>query len=239
MATQTIRMPSVSGTDSLKLYNLSTGALVASAAAAVALDDPATFAASFTDVPAGDYRLISFVGSIPVRAAGVTLTLTTGTFRAWDDQPPGAATFDATTQAQVDRIEAAIGALDGSLGAYTGPVKSGGTIVLKNGDSYTTAAGSAISLPISDAGGVLFAKLDGNESSLAFGAGRGSTRDEITGTISAVSYASDVTTITIEITGAVDAQAGVDYGYDIQRDTGSGDVTDVTGCLEVDPDYRS
>lgn len=121
---------------------------------------------------------------------------------------------------------------------YAGPVREGGTLTLKQGDSYTTAAGNAIDLTVTDVGGTLFAKLDGEAGNMTFGAGTEQKRDEIVGTISGVAYADDVTTITIEVT-AVETAKGVPYkpyDYDIQRATGSGNVTDVTGCLEVTQD---
>jgi hypothetical protein len=62
-----------------------------------------TYAAAYTDVAAGEYELIAFVGAIPVARWFVTLTLTTATFQARDKV--GAVELDSTaTAALVDLI---------------------------------------------------------------------------------------------------------------------------------------
>jgi hypothetical protein len=43
-----------------------------------------TYAADYTDVAAGEYELIAFVGAVPVARWFVTLTLTTATFQVYD-----------------------------------------------------------------------------------------------------------------------------------------------------------
>lgn len=74
------------------------------------------------------------------------------------------------------------------------------------------------------------------------GAGRNGVPDLITGTVTAA-YASDVTTLTIEIDNdsvSADAIASEDYTYQIQRVTDDGDcVVEVSGALTLLDRYVS
>jgi hypothetical protein len=104
MATQTIefRSPPTQITTA-KLFAVGSDTEVASVTATEATNRKGTYAAAYTDVAAGEYELIAFVGAVPVARWFVTLTLTTATFQARDKV--GAVALDsAATAALVDLI---------------------------------------------------------------------------------------------------------------------------------------
>lgn len=85
MATQTIEFRSPTGqTTTVKLFEIGSDTVVATASATEATNRKGTYAAAFTDVPAGTYQVIPFVGAIPTAERFVVLTLTTATFQATD-----------------------------------------------------------------------------------------------------------------------------------------------------------
>jgi hypothetical protein len=85
MATQTIEFRSPpTQTTTAKLFAVGSDTQVASVTATEATNRKGTFAAAYTDVPAGEYELIAFVGAVPVARWFVTLTLTTATFQVYD-----------------------------------------------------------------------------------------------------------------------------------------------------------
>jgi hypothetical protein len=104
MATQTIEFRSPpTQTTTAKLFAVGSDTQVASVTATEATNRKGTYAAAYTDVAAGEYELIAFVGAIPVARWFVTLTLTTATFQARDKV--GAVELDSTaTAALVDLI---------------------------------------------------------------------------------------------------------------------------------------
>jgi hypothetical protein len=85
MATQTIEFRSApTQTTTAKLFAIGSDTQVASVTATEATNRKGTYAAAYTDVAAGEYELIAFVGAVPVARWFVTLTLTTATFQVYD-----------------------------------------------------------------------------------------------------------------------------------------------------------
>lgn len=79
----------------------------------------------------------------------------------------------------------------------------GDTITLHIDDDYKVRSGTELEIPVTDAGSVLFTRLDALDlDDLSFGASReGQSAGEITGTVANLTHANGVTTFTIEITG--------------------------------------
>jgi hypothetical protein len=85
MATQTIEFRSApTQTTTAKLFAVGSDTQVASVTATEATNRKGTYSAAYTDVAAGEYELIAFVGAVPVARWFVTLTLTTATFQVYD-----------------------------------------------------------------------------------------------------------------------------------------------------------
>jgi hypothetical protein len=85
MATQTIEFRSPpSQTVTAKLFAVGSDTQVDSQSATEATNRKGTYAAAYTDVAAGEYELIAFVGAVPVARWFVTLTLATTTFQVYD-----------------------------------------------------------------------------------------------------------------------------------------------------------
>lgn len=85
MATQTIAFNTTSGqTLTAKLLTIGTDTVIQTASSVTAgINDISLYLAVFTDVPAGDYRLLALNGTTPAFIDNVTLTLTTATFVTW------------------------------------------------------------------------------------------------------------------------------------------------------------
>lgn len=130
-------------------------------------------------------------------------------------------------------------AISGSRITQTGPVTPGGDIRLIKGKDYTTVSGSEITLPVSDTGGALYADFTSGTLAVSksFGARRDNGDATISGSITGVAYATNVTTFTIEVTYSQlpdDLTEGDDWKYMIQRVTSGGkEVVGVEGSLEV------
>jgi len=134
-----------------------------------------------------------------------------------------------------------LSALSSGGGTVIANVLTGGVISLKENDDHTIAAGNEITLEQPDAGGVLYALLTAEGTTVAAGFRRtGGTASEIVGTIDAdnITYSNDVTTIPIEVANtATTGKTGTDWFYDIQRTLSGGQViTDITGTGQVLPD---
>lgn len=143
--------------------------------------------------------------------------------------------------AALSRIDAKAALITGGKLQVAGAVTPGGDIRLYLGSDYLVAADSELLRSISDTGGALHARLQAAES-IEFGAGRNGVPNLIRGTVTS-GYASNVTTLTIEIDGAADidiaqAIASEDYTYQIRRVTDGGKkVTEVEGKLTLITDY--
>ena len=88
MATQTLEFTAGTGlTITCKLFAVGADTLVASATATEKTNDKNRYSVSYTDIPAGAYRLNGFVGAVGGFANEVyDLTLTTGTFYPRSEQ---------------------------------------------------------------------------------------------------------------------------------------------------------
>ena len=95
---------------------------------------------------------------------------------------------------------------------------AGSTITAYIDDDYRVRSGTELVISVADIGGALHTKLDGiGIANLAFGASRANkAAGEITGTIAAIDYASDVLTISVEITACGTGLRADEYEYQIQ-----------------------
>ena len=122
-------------------------------------------------------------------------------------------------QEQLDRIEAQAAKLSGTPVTVNGNVKPGGQIVLKHGDDHTVALGNPVSVAVDDVGGSLHTLMVAvGVVNLQVAAIRGSdTASRILGTISALSYANNVLSVTLEFTATETAKGvvGPSYVYDV------------------------
>lgn len=237
MATQTINFPFLAGESglSLRLRSLSTRAIVATQSAAESTANNGVQTAAFTDIPAADYLLQLISGTDILGQDVITLTLTTGQF--WPASATAASGGGLTTEqnAALERIDAKAALITGAKLQVVGAVTPGGDIRLVIGDDHIVSADSELSRTIADTGGALYARLNAADS-ITFGAGRVRQPNMITGSVTAT-YASDVTTLTIEI-GADDIDEAVipseDYTYQIQRVLSTGEhVVEVEGNLTL------
>lgn len=243
MATQTINFPFLSGESglSLRLRSLTTREIVATESSAESTANNAIQTAAFTDVAAGDYLLQLIAGTDVLGQDVITLTLTTGQF--WPASATAASSGGLTSDqaAALSRIDAKAALITGAKLQVAGSVTPGGDIRLYLGSDYLVSADSELLRSISDTGGALHTRLQAAES-IEFGAGRNGVPNLIRGTVTSA-YASNVTTLTIEIDGATDidiaqAIASEDYTYQIRRVTAGGKkVTEVEGNLTLITDY--
>ena len=130
----------------------------------------------------------------------------------------------------------------------TSTVAAGGDVTLHIGSDYRVRQSTSIDIPVTDVGGALRDKLQDSAQveSVIFGAGRGSGANEIVGTVDPadITYASDVSTIKVEVTEAqlASVRAGDDFTYHIKAiapvESGEsvGDQEIIAeGCLVVKP----
>jgi hypothetical protein len=143
--------------------------------------------------------------------------------------------------AQLNRLEAQTSKLSGSPVTVNGNVKPGGQIVLKHGDNHTVALLNSISVPVDDVGGSLYALMQavgvGNISVAAIRGADPASR--IVGTTAALSYASNILTVTFEFTSTETAKGivGPVYTYDVYR-SDNPSRTFFSGKLTVTRDAR-
>jgi hypothetical protein len=169
-------------------------------------------------------------------AAGQTVWfgwLAVGSDTVRDEYPIESSGLTEVQATQLDNIEAHTAQITGARLSVTGPVTPGGDITLIVGKDYVTAAENGLTRTITDAGGALHARL--TDPALAavkrFGASRPNGIAQITGTISDVTHASGITSISIEIERSAipdSLVATADYIYQIERETSSGKI-----CPEV------
>lgn len=124
------------------------------------------------------------------------------------------------------------------------PVSKGGDVTLYRGSDYRVRSGTAIEIPVSDAGGVLHATLIDTEQieSIIFGAGEVSSANCVVGTISRddLDFADNVLTISVEITAEqIQSQAAcLDYHIKaiapvVDGETRGDEVVKIEGDCEV------
>jgi hypothetical protein len=148
--------------------------------------------------------------------------------------------FTGSALTKLNTIQSSVVMQTGATGYSV--VRPGGKIVLKAGDDYSDDIITTISLPVTDAGEVVYDRLTaGDTATIKFAAGRNRQKDLIVGTVAkaSVSHTAGLTYVPIQITRSQITTAKVfnDYKYDIQVTTSGGKVTTpVGGELEVEFD---
>lgn len=133
--------------------------------------------------------------------------------------------------ATLEKQNEILGRLSGTTIEVTSPIREGGHLTLFDGDNYVGAF--VISLPVSDPGESLKTFLE-SCSSVLFGAGRYTNKNEITGTvtIAGITHSSDITYLPITIP-AVAAKADRGYTYHIKGVDDDGEHVRVQGSLTL------
>lgn len=113
MATQTVEFPASTGrTLTAKLFAIGSDTQVDSQSATEATNRKGVYSVAFTDAPAADYHLVVVDGSsVPAYVGFVTLTLTTATFQARDNQGSNLTLWRGTAPAALadtDKVPASI-----------------------------------------------------------------------------------------------------------------------------------
>jgi hypothetical protein len=156
---------------------------------------------------------------------------------SWEGGGGGGLTTEQETK--LNETWAAAQKINGAGLSVAGSVTPAGAITLIVGKDYVTAAENGLVRSVADVGGALAARLQSATlaASLQFGARRGN-EVLITGTISSVTYADDVTSISIEIPRNLipgTLPIADDYRYQIQRTTSLGKlVVELGGALRVE-----
>jgi hypothetical protein len=129
--------------------------------------------------------------------------------------------------------------ITGSRINTVGPVSAAGDITLIVGKDYKVASESELTISVPDTAGALHAEFSSETlaASKAFGMSRSNGDADISGTVSSVTYATNVTTFKVEI-GANQLPDTLsltdDWTYQIERVTSSGDkVVGVQGAGKV------
>lgn len=172
----------------------------------------------------------STIGTISALLAAMTEVVSAVTrFKASAlSQAPGSSGALTTEQAeQLDRIEAASASITGArVLRSVGPVSPAGEITLIVGSDYVEDVSGSLTVTVTDPGAILHAKLTAGELSelvfLASPKANAATASKVAGTITDVSEAEGITSITIEIPRASipDGPYSDDYKYQIWRVVG-------------------
>jgi len=147
MATQTVEFRSPpSQTVTAKLFAVGSDTQVASVSTTEATNRKGTYSAAYTDVAAGEYELIAFVGAVSVARWFVTLTLTTATFQARDKV--GAVELDSASLRSALGMSAADldSQLDAILAASGGAGTGARTITITVNDGTTALQNAVVRL---------------------------------------------------------------------------------------------
>ena len=163
------------------------------------------------------------------------------TVAALENAPAGGGGGDAEQDTLLE-VQTTVNALALSLAGASVTVTSrvsGSEITAYIGDDYKVRSGTELEITVSDTGGALHTKLAAiGTSNLYFGASL-PRKDpgQITGTISSLSYASNVLTIAVEITACASGLTAGDYTYQIQSSQAQGedfdDFIELEGTLVV------
>lgn len=193
-------------------------------------------------VAAGDYVVEVAVGSADPGYLWVTLAGTDGETAYTRSEYQAGGGSGGLSDAQDTKLTAIYGFTSGISGARittSGPVTSAGQIQLILGQDYTTDASNSITLPVPDSGSAIYDAFTSATlaASTAFGASRENGNAVIEGTITSITYASSVTTFTIEIDGSQlpdTLDIADDWVYQLQRTTSGGKlVVGVQGGLKT------
>jgi hypothetical protein len=142
-------------------------------------------------------------------------------------------------QTTVNTISSQTSQITGSRINIVGPVSAAGDITLIVGKDYKVASESELTISVPDTAGALYADFTSGTlaASKAFGMSRANGDADISGTVSSVTYAANVTTFKIEIDADQlpdTLELAYDYTYQIERVTSGGDkVVGVQGAGEV------
>ena len=132
MATQTIEFRSPpSQTITAKLFAVGSDTEVASVSTTEATNRKGTYAAAYTNVPAGEYELIALVSTTPVARWFVTLTLTTATFQVYDKSQ--------TVLMVADVVTASALAADAVTEIQSGLATAANLLIVNDGVGFMTA----------------------------------------------------------------------------------------------------
>ena len=145
MATQTVEFIAPTGqTVDAKIFAIGSDTVVQSVTATEQTNRKGVYRVAYTDAPDATYRLIGFVGAVPVASWWVTLTLTTATFQSYEMPYSGAGDASQTTLLQVKAKTDLIAAGTTFTGA---PVSTNGIIYkpLFIATDYKAANGAALS----------------------------------------------------------------------------------------------
>jgi hypothetical protein len=144
MATQTVEFIAPTGqTISAKIFASGSDTIVQSVTATEQTNRKGVYQVAYIDAPSNTYRLIAFVGTLPVAAWWTTLTLTDGTFQAYE-MPSSGGTGDAS-QTTLLAVKAKTDLIVAGLVQFTNPVNSTGSIAkpIFRGDDYKASIGNA------------------------------------------------------------------------------------------------
>lgn len=122
MATQTIEFIAAGGLSLVaKLFNLNNDTVVQTASSVTeATNRKSMYNAIFTNVPAGTYQLIAYSGANSVALWEVDLTLSTGTFRAYDPLNP--VSIRTAVGLYTNNLDAQLLDIKNSIAASTAPI---------------------------------------------------------------------------------------------------------------------
>ena len=142
MATQTIEFRSPpSQTITAKLFAVGSDTQVDSVSTTEATNRKGTYAAAYTNVPAGEYELIALVSTTPVARWFVTLTLTTATFQVYDKSQTVLMVADVVTASAL--ATDAVAEIQSGLATPTNITAATGITVSSIGANVVTASALA------------------------------------------------------------------------------------------------
>ena len=132
MATQSLAFGYTTGqTLTAQLFGVGSDTVAATASSVTeATNRKGRYVAAFTDVAAGDYLLVYFLGGSGAGSEKYTLTLTTATFEPWAEYKPG----DATAANQT-AILAKVNLITSQTANQSATPAN--TLTVKRGDSFT------------------------------------------------------------------------------------------------------
>lgn len=145
-------------------------------------------------------------------------------------------------QATLEAVQTTVDAMALSLAGTRVTVTSrvaGSTITAYIGDDFRVRSGTQLAIRVTDPAGALYDRLVViTAANLAFGASRvGKSPGEITGTIASMSYATNVTTLNVEVTACGSGLSAAEFLYQIQstqtQGSDSDDYVELEGTLEL------
>lgn len=140
-------------------------------------------------------------------------------------------------QAQLTSIKNSTDQITGAPIEWVGSVRDGGEIQLTVGDDHISLIDHSVDIPVSDPGGTLYGKFTADGVTVQWGAGQELIGGKILGTVTDINYASNITTVTVEIEACKPTgNIRLPYKYQIQRTLSGKKATLVEGTLTVRAD---